>query len=170
MNTLAEVCARDLMQTDLHTISADAPVSEAIESLEDNRITGLVVEDGAGRLVGVLSSSDVARIEHLRAGHLTETHGDYDPANPTGEAMGEELPEDEQFVGREDYSMELLGRECVRDWMTPRIISVGPDASLREVCEVMLREGIHRVLVVEGNTLRGMISTMDIVRHLATNL
>ena len=39
----------------------------------------------------------------------------------------------EEFLGKEDYSTELLGSEVVGDWMTPRVISVPPEVTLRKV-------------------------------------
>jgi chloride channel protein, CIC family len=49
----------DLMQTTLVTVSSDSIVSEAVVSLADAHVTGLPVVDLTGRLVGVLSTSDI---------------------------------------------------------------------------------------------------------------
>ncbi len=49
----------DLMQTTLVTVSSDSMVSEAVISLADAHVTGLPVVDLTGRLVGVLSTSDI---------------------------------------------------------------------------------------------------------------
>jgi Predicted transcriptional regulator, contains C-terminal CBS domains len=57
----------DLMQTDVHTVTADMPVSEAIVALEDGRISGLPVVDARNRVVGVVSSTDII-------GAQAETH------------------------------------------------------------------------------------------------
>jgi CBS domain-containing protein len=47
------------MQRKVKTIAGDATVAEAILTLADGPISGLPVVDGAGRLIGVISSSDV---------------------------------------------------------------------------------------------------------------
>jgi CBS domain-containing protein len=49
----------DLMTIDPVTISAEATIEEAEELLRHNRITGLPVVDGAGRLIGVISLTDL---------------------------------------------------------------------------------------------------------------
>ena len=54
----------------------------------------------------------------------------------------------------------------VRDVMTPAPARVAPDASVEEVARLMTREGFHRVPVVEGERLVGIVSTMDFVRLL----
>ena len=49
----------DLMTIDPVTISADATIEDAEELLRRNRISGLPVVDGVGRLVGVISQTDL---------------------------------------------------------------------------------------------------------------
>lgn len=53
----------DLMHTDLRTLSPDATVSEAIVRLADAHVTGLPVVDHRGRLLGVLSTTDIVEAE-----------------------------------------------------------------------------------------------------------
>jgi predicted transcriptional regulator len=169
MKTLADVRARDLMQEHVTTLNVDAPIREAVETLRGDGVSGAPVLDAAGKVVGMLSVSDIARPEHLEGDRINEVRGDYDLGNPIGDAFEEERVEDEEFT-RSDYSPEMLGRETVGDWMRPTVISVAPDAPLRRVCELMLSERVHRIVVIENGTLHGIISTMDIVRHLATTI
>jgi CBS domain-containing protein len=42
-------------------VAADAPLGDAVRLLDEHRISGLPVVDGTGRLVGVISQTDVAR-------------------------------------------------------------------------------------------------------------
>jgi CBS domain-containing protein len=44
---------------------------------------------------------------------------------------------------------------------------VSPDTPVEEVARVMATQHLHRVLVLEGETLRGVISALDIVRLVA---
>jgi CBS domain-containing protein len=53
----------DLMHTDIKTVFADSTVAEAIVTLADAHVSGVPVVDAHGRLVGVLSSSDVIQAE-----------------------------------------------------------------------------------------------------------
>ena len=100
---------------------------------------------------------------------MAEERGERQLANPIGEALEEESLDDEEFVNRDDYSPEMLGRETVGQWMTRGVVSVTPTARLKEVCATMVRESVHRVVVLERGRLQGIISTMDVVRHLAEN-
>lgn len=51
----------------------------------------------------------------------------------------------------------------VKEVMTRDVLTVGPEASLFEVAELMRDEDIGAVLVTEGNDLLGVITDRDIV-------
>jgi predicted transcriptional regulator len=88
-------------------------------------------------------------------------------SEPVGEESVDELDPDEIFFVKEDYSAEVVDTDRVADWMTPKVISVAPDAAIEEVCRVMIEEHIHRVFVAEKGKLLGVISSFDVVRHVA---
>jgi len=49
----------ELMRTDVTTIAPDASIAELVQSLADSRVSGLPVVSSAGRVVGVVSATDV---------------------------------------------------------------------------------------------------------------
>jgi len=49
------------MNTSVITISDEAPLSEAIDTLRRNRISALVVVDHSGHMIGVISQTDLLR-------------------------------------------------------------------------------------------------------------
>jgi CBS domain-containing protein len=54
---------RELMQKDVKTVSVDAAVNDAVVTLTDSHISALPVVDGLGRMVGVISSTDILTSE-----------------------------------------------------------------------------------------------------------
>jgi CBS domain-containing protein len=54
--------------------------------------------------------------------------------------------------------------------MTKPAVTVAPDDSLQRVCEMMYERRIHRVVVAEGPHIRGILTTMDILRAMASRL
>ncbi len=54
--------------------------------------------------------------------------------------------------------------------MTKPAVAVSPDDTLQRVCELMYNRRIHRVVVAEGSKIAGIITTMDILRAIATYL
>ena len=53
----------ELMQTEVQTVPLDAVVNDAVITLAECRVSALPVVDGAGRMVGVISSTDVLASE-----------------------------------------------------------------------------------------------------------
>jgi CBS domain-containing protein len=54
--------------------------------------------------------------------------------------------------------------------MTRNAVTVTSDEALQRVCELMYNRRIHRVVVADGRQIRGIITTMDILRAIATHL
>jgi acetoin utilization protein AcuB len=53
----------ELMQTNVRTISADATVAEAVQAMADTHVSGLPVVAGNGRVVGVVTTTDVLQAQ-----------------------------------------------------------------------------------------------------------
>lgn len=53
----------ELMRTDVETVAPDAVVQDAAVVLADAHVSALPVVDGAGRMVGVISRSDILASE-----------------------------------------------------------------------------------------------------------
>jgi len=53
----------ELMQRNVKTVGSETSVAEAIVSLADAHISGMPVVDGAGKVIGVLSTTDVLAAE-----------------------------------------------------------------------------------------------------------
>ena len=49
----------ELMQTDVQTAAPDVPVAEVVQTMADAHVSGLPVVDAAGRVLGVVSATDV---------------------------------------------------------------------------------------------------------------
>ena len=124
----------DLMQSDVRTIGLDASIAEVLVSLTDAHVSALPVVDNSGRMLGVVSSSDVIAFE-------AET---------------------------EERGRTELKRTAVRELMTPRPITIAPDADVRDAARQMLYAEVHRLFVEADGELVGVVSTTDIVRALAT--
>jgi len=126
----------ELMQGAVKTVGPDAAVNDAVVTLADSHISALPVVDVLGRMVGVVSSTDIL----------------------TSEA------EAENATARE----ALFEDTMVRDIMTLHPLTVSGDAEVREAAQQMLYADIHRLFVVNGERVVGVISTTDIMRAVAT--
>lgn len=55
----------------------------------------------------------------------------------------------------------------VREIMTSPVITIGEDATLREICETMWSYRIHHLPIDRDGILVGLVSTMDLCRLVA---
>lgn len=150
------ITASDLMNPEVLTVEESLPVPDLAGFLLDNEITGAPVVDRDGRLVGVVSLADVAAV-------AAEDDAGED------EAGAEDAGEDEMAAGVGPEASDQPTRSGstadlqVRDIMTPEIYSVAEDATVSEVAMTLLRDHLHRVLVMRDDEVLGIISTSDLL-------
>lgn len=48
--------------------------------------------------------------------------------------------------------------------MTPVVISVGRDAPVSQIARMMLTDHIHRVIVRDGESIAGIVTSFDMLR------
>lgn len=154
------LCARDVMEPHVVTVTPDTTLAELADLLIGKRIGGVPVVQH-DTVVGMVSRSDFARVVSLDrtlAGLIAE--GDWQEEFAPGAA-----PEPTRLPAQLATAME--GR-TVRQAMVSAPVTVSPDTPIDAVARVLVTHHLHRVLVVEGQTLRGVISAFDIVRLVAS--
>lgn len=162
MEQVGDLRVQDVMKRDVARLDAGASVAEALELFEELHIGGAPVVDSVGDVVGVLSASDLvqratARNEDERAGAGGRNGG--------GFAWATEEEDEEVVLDTE--GPRIPGTETVADWMTREVVSIASDATLRQAAETMTRHSVHRVLVLRGKKLEGIVTSTDIVRAVA---
>jgi len=147
--------AGDVMERNVLAVSPEMTLAALEDFLISNRISGApVIEDGA--LVGIVSRSDLVRslsLERSLSGLIAD-----------GLASPEE---GEAPVRLPAYTRAQLAARTVRDVMVGDPVTVSAGTPIAEVARLLDGRHIHRVLVVEGKTVRGVISTLDLVRLIA---
>jgi len=140
------------METQVITVSPDDPLPYVQRLFFEEEIAGAPVVDERGRVLGIISSMDLLRAateqHEVERGEPIHLEAGLEFSLPAG--MGEQL---------EARLPEISASEV----MTPGAASVGPEAPVCEVARLMRSQRIHRVLVVEDDRLRGIISTFDMV-------
>jgi CBS domain-containing protein len=131
------------------SISADATLEEAVAFLVDSGFSAAPVIDEAGRPVGVISRTDVVVYDRERLILPQAAPYFFESADEVAAAVREE-----QAAVR------------VADVMTPAVFAVSPQTPLEEAAERMTDLNVHRLFVVDGGTLVGVVSALDLLRHL----
>jgi CBS domain-containing protein len=153
----AIVRARDLMQSDYVAVAPHTPLLSVHRLFVDLRIHGAPVVDSHDEVVGVVSALDLLRTirAELEPGRTPST-STYFWDEATDSIDHTDIPEG-----------DALWRLIVRDAMTKTVISVDPDLPVEDVARVMVERRIHRVLVMSGKRLLGVISTFDLLGAVA---
>jgi len=173
---------RDLMTTDVTTLDPDLSLRDAVELFTMQHVSGAPVTAG-GRLVGVLSASDVLAFEGATPGVPTERpEMEVEEWNePTEWVEGEEAPAAffsdqwsdagadvlERFAEVRGPEWDQLAEHTVGEAMTPSLCSVAPFVDVYTAAEYMIRAAVHRLIVMEDGRLVGILSSLDIVRAVA---
>ncbi|MGO4707323.1 CBS domain-containing protein [Microvirga sp. 2MCAF38] len=143
----------DIMAREVLSVLPETPLANTAELMLQKRISGLVVIDANGKLVGMVTEGDLLR----RAELGTER----------------KRPRWLEFLfspGRlADEYVQTHGRK-VADVMTPDVISVTEDTTLDEVVSLMIENRIKRLPVRRGESTIGIVSRADVMRALATSL
>jgi len=177
------ITAADLMNPKVLAVREDMTLRELAAYLIHHQITGAPVEDGGGRLVGVVSTVDIAEAmlagtadadAEADAGDGAAAGDDLGPGPGAGAAAGAaEVAGDTGSAGNaldvldafEDEDEPYLPEDdvLVRDIMTPAIDSVPEDATVSEVASRMLDSHVHRLLVTHDGRPVGIITTSDLL-------
>lgn len=147
--------ARDVMTRDVEAVSADWTLHELRNFLVARSISGAPVTDKTGKIVGVVSSTDLMRA--ATEGSSTSTEAE------EHELYMRSLSRRLSHEDMRGIHVEPDSTTTVRDVMTPAVFEVAPDASIHEVADMMARGRIHRVFVSRGGRIEGVVSALDIV-------
>ena len=148
--------AKDVMNKDVLSVGMDWSVEYLTDFLVENGISGAPVTTVPGKLVGVVSLTDIARHSSMP--------GKDSQSNSPHDYYRHGL---EHHYAKEDISSFRIGAEqlvTVRDIMTPMIFDVNEDTKVKQVADTMIRGRIHRVFVTRKQKLVGVITTVDMLK------
>lgn len=152
------ITAKDIMNPQVIAVPQDWSVQQLAEFFIEKAITGAPVLDADGRLVGVVSLTDIARYESesRRLIRDNEPHAYF--------LQSGDLPIDENEI--RSFHIEDPPEGTVADIMTPMVFKVSPSTPVREIARMMVHGRIHRVLVVDGDEVVGILTALDLVKLL----
>lgn len=154
--------AADVMTTVFHFVAPTLSVLELSDKLLLSGVSGFPVAVDGERPIGVVSRTDILRgmgTQFAYAAGVGDFYRDYSAAEPEENRL---TPSEEGAIAG-----ARLAKVTVDEIMTREIISVAPDDPIANVARTLVGRAVNRVLVVEENRLRGILSSTDLVRAIA---
>lgn len=171
------IVVRDIMQTDVVSVTSDMTARQLARKLADEDISGAPVVGGDGALLGVASQTDLARLAareqdiplapgavHFHSARL------FDEEDDAGAPDGFFLPEETAFSARDlldGIPESRFDTMTVEEIMTPMSYSVPSDMPVPELADYLARGRIQRAVVVDGGRLVGIVTASDVLRAVA---
>jgi CBS domain-containing protein len=148
---------REIMTTDVATVRQDTSVNDIAKLMHERDIGGIPVVDDARHVVGIVTELDMI-VRNTRL----------------------ELPAFIQILDLARIPLEMPGhyRNRLRhmlgtsagDMMTEEVVTIGLDAEMEDLAEVMVKRRVNPVPVVENGILVGIVSRADLIRMMAHEL
>ncbi|MFT9789594.1 CBS domain-containing protein [Streptomyces rhizosphaericola] len=131
----------DVMTRKVIAVAPTASFKDIVTAMSRWSVSALPVVKGGGHVVGVVSEADLLPKEefHERSPGLLEQMHRLDATAKAGSSTAEDL-------------------------MTRPALTIGPDAALPQAARLMATRGVKRLPVVEGDVLRGIVSTSDLLK------
>ena len=149
--TLKGKTAADLMTASVVSLHDGASIKEAAACFIDKGISAAPVIDKAGHPVGVLSQTDIVIHDREKVHYLPAFRG----------------PVNYEEIDLDEFQIEETDQTEVREVMTPAVFTIPALAPATRVIEEMTSMNVHRLFVVDASgVLVGVISTLDVLRHL----
>lgn len=147
---------RDVMSKDPITLRPTATLREAAITLAEESVGGCPVVDQRGKVIGMLSEVDI--LEALKT-QSKELRMLMPPEITFGISFVEVIKEREALAAFREAETEL-----VKDLMTKEIHAVSPGDPVERAIRIMVQHRIHRIPVIEGDRLVGILTRGDVLR------
>ena len=148
--------AKHIMTKSILKAREDWSIRRLAEFFAENSISGAPVISIDGKLVGVVSLTDIILQNTLSEREI-----------PSYEPHEYYLHTLEDRYTKEDIASLQIKSEPVfttHDIMTPTIFKVNEDTTVQEVADTLIRNRIHRVFVTREEKVVGVISTVDMLK------
>ncbi|UCE73787.1 MAG: CBS domain-containing protein [Methanomassiliicoccales archaeon] len=152
---------KDIMVKEVVTLKLDETLKEAALKFSKNNISGAPVIDDEGKVIGILSETDIVttlerNLKELKMVHL------FPELSMVGLSFVE-TPSDKKT----EEIFEEVGDIKISEMMKRSVKTVGPDDQIKAVIDIVASGKINRVPVVEDGKLIGIVTRGDIIKGMS---
>ena len=175
---------RDVMTRDVLTVTPETTLREAADLFSRRHVSGAPVVVGE-KVVGVVSSTDLLEFMASSSGVPTRSEEpreveepdtlpgwDADDALPPAayfSALWTDVSAEpaERFADTRSPEWDTLAEHTVDEVMTRTVCSLAPHLPVTAAADYMKRAEVHRLLVLDGERLVGIVTASDVMRAVA---
>lgn len=143
--------ARDVMTREIVSVAPDATVLQAARLMLQHHISGLPVVEASGKLVGILSEGDFLRRRETSTQRRRSRWLEF-------------------LMGPGKIASEYVHSHGSRvaEVMTEDVVTVGADATLEQIVELMEKHRIKRVPVLQDGKLAGIVTRSNLLHAMVS--
>jgi len=144
--------AKDLMTTDVITVSPDATVEELGRLFIEKQISGAPVVDAAGKLFGVVTENDlISKNSRL---HIPTVLRLFDAFIALG-------------TSKLELEMRKITASSVSEVCVRKVVTINEETPIDEIATIMNEKKIHLLPVLREGRVVGIIGKKDLIRGIA---
>ena len=144
--------AKDIMTTELVTVSPETEIAQAARILLQKGINGVPVVDKSGTLKGIICQSDL--IAQQKRFPLPSVFTLLDGFIPLSS------------MKHYEKEVQKIAATTVADAMTPNPITIESETSIEELASLMVDKNLHTLPVVDQGELVGVVGKEDVLKTL----
>jgi CBS domain-containing protein len=152
---------RDFMRRDVFFVRPDNSVFDVAKVFSQNNISGAPVVD-KGKVIGVVSISDIIRFMNMK---LVKANAISREPQSLSFLLLNLVKMGKDYI---DFKKELerISRIEIKHMMSKKVIHISPEANLFEAAEMMEKNDVNRLPVIENDKLVGIIARADLIKAL----
>jgi len=144
--------AKDIMETDIISVTMDTEIAQAVKILLNNHINGVPVVNAKGELVGILCQSDM--IFQQKEMTIPPIFTILDSIIPLSSSK------------KLEDTLQKISAATVEQAMVKNPVTVSADTAVSEIAGLMVEKHFHTIPVVDGKKLLGIIGKEDVLKTL----
>jgi CBS domain-containing protein len=148
---MTELLAKNIMTSGVVTVTPETSLGELSKVLLKNKVSGVPVVDGEGKLIGIVSEADIIK-DNIKV----QFPFYFDPLMMSGYAV--------DFEKYNEDIKDYLNTK-VESIMNHRVKTANPSTPLSEIADIMVSNKVNRIPVVDENKkVVGIITRADIIK------
>ncbi len=145
--------AKDIMTTDVVTVSPDTSIAEMAQMLVTHQISGAPVVDDRGGLYGIVTENDLIR-QNKRL-HIPTVVSFLDAAIY--------LESSKKF----EEEVKRVTATKVKDICVRKVVTITEDQTVVDIATIMAEKKVHLLPVLRAGKIVGIVGKRDVVKAMA---